>query len=435
MSSKIFRVFPNSPIPPFVERADGIYIYTKGGKKLLDTTAGSTSFSVLGWSHPVVLKAMEAKMLRFCHMDYKVWSDEDVELLAELILSRAEHGLNRVYFAGNSGAEACEAAMKMSYQVHYDQGKREKSWFISRTQSYHGATTDAMALGERPNLEFFSPLFPSNRAKIPQHHPLRMMREGETLDQYARRSAQELEDKILEIGPENVCAFVGETIMGGLIGDVPPAPNYWKYIREVCDRYDIHLILDEVYCGCGASGKIYCCDWDGVTPDFIFMGKTLAAGYAPVSVVVTSDAVENVIKEKQGRLQHTTTHQAYSLGVAAALAVQRIVHDDVMLEHIFETGKYWRSVLRDQLGSHPFFRDVRGRGLRFSLEYACPDQHNFGQILQHEMREKHSVLIDGKWHRVCFTPAFIIERSQVDRVLDQFISTFKRISVHWRGRL
>lgn len=421
----------NEDVPPFVDHAEGMYIYPQDGRKLLDVTAGSTSFAILGWSHPVVLGAMQEQLKRFTHMDYKVWSDPNVEDLASLLLSRAEHGLNKVYFAGNSGAEACEAAMKMSFQAHHDLGKKEKTWFISREQSYHGSTLDALAMGERPNLEFYRPLFPSNRAKVSQHHPLHMMRAGESLDEYAKRSAKELEDKIIEIGPEKVCAFVGETIMGGLVGDVPPAPNYWKYIREVCDRHDVHLILDEVYCGTGSSGKVYCCDWDGITPDFIFMGKTLAAGYAPISVVVTSDKIHDIIKKHQGRLQHTTTHQAYSLGVAAGLTVQKIIHDDSMLDHICEMGEYFRKVLRDELGNHPFYYDVRGRGLRFSIEYKCKNQHEFGLTLQETMEHEHNVLINGKWHRVCFTPAFIISREQADYVLDRFVKTFRKVAANW----
>ena len=143
--SKVFRVFPNDSIPPFVDRAEGHYIFTKDGRKILDTSGGGTSFAILGWNHPKVNAAIEKQIHKFGHMDYKQWFDENVEELADLLLSRAEHGLNRVYFAGNSGAEACEAAMKMSYQVNYDLGKPEKKWFISREQSYHGSTADALA--------------------------------------------------------------------------------------------------------------------------------------------------------------------------------------------------------------------------------------------------------------------------------------------------
>lgn len=425
-ASKVFRVFPNEPIPPIVDRAEGLYIYTKDGRKILDTSAGGTSYAVLGWNHPEVNAAIERQIKRFSHMDYKLWTDENVEELADLLLSRAEHGLDRVYFAGNSGAEACEAAMKMSYQVNYDLGKSKKKWFISREQSYHGSTADALVLGERPNLEFFRPSLSPYRARIPMHHPLYLKQEGESLDEYAKRSAQELENKILEIGPENVSGFVAETIMGGLVGDVPPAPNYWKYIRAVCDKFDVHLILDEVYCGTGSTGKIYCCDWDGITPDFIFIGKTLAAGYGSLSAVITSSSIENIIKYGQGRLQHTTTHQAHSLGVSAALAVQKIIHNDQFLQHVQDMGAYMRKTLSEELGEHPYFREVRGRGLRFSLEYQCEDNNVFAKKIEESMLEKHGILVNAKWHRVNFTPGLLIKKSEADKVLDALVNLFNR---------
>lgn len=428
MASKVFRVFPNDPTPDFVEKAEGCYVYTKKGEKILDTSAGGTSYAILGWNHPEINAAIEAQLKRFGHMDYKIWSDENTEQLAELLLSRAEHGLDRVYFAGNSGAEACEAAMKMSYQVHYDMGKKDKKWFISRKQSYHGSTSDALALGERPNLEFFRPMLSSYRAQIPMHHPLYLRQEDETLDEYAQRSAQELEDKILEIGPKNVSAFIGETIMGGLVGDVPPAPNYWKYIRKVCTKYDVHLILDEVYCGTGTSGKIYCCDWDGVRPDFIFIGKTLAAGYGALSAVITSSEIENIIKKYQGRLQHTTTHQAHSLSVAAALKVQDIIHQDSLLEHVNTLGCFMREALFNELGSTPFYKDIRGRGLRFSLEYEHEHKNEFGIVLAQRMLHKHKILINAKWHRVSLTPSLLFSKTQAEQVLEILVKEIKQLA-------
>ena len=426
--SKVFRVFPNDPIPPFVKYADGPYVYTVDGKKILDTSAGGTSYSILGWRHPLVEEAINKQVKLFGHIDYKLWSDENVEELANLLLTKAEHGLDRVYFAGNSGAEACEAAMKMSYQVHYDLGKKEKKWFISREQSYHGSTADALVLGERPNLEFFRPMLSPYRVRIPMHHPLYLQRPYETLDDYAKRSAKELEDQILLIGSEKVCGFVGETIMGGLVGDVPPAPNYWKYIREVCNKYDVHLILDEVYCGTGTTGKIYCCDWDQVKPDFIFKGKTLAAGYGALSAVITSSKIEDIIKNGQGRLQHTTTHQAHSISVAAALAVQKIIHNDDFLNNVETTGNYMRTTLTSELKDHENFRDVRGRGMRFSLEYKTNDNVQFSKRIGDTLLEKHNILINAKWHRICFTPSLLLTQEEVDRILETTVAEFRLLS-------
>lgn len=427
--SNVLRVFPNDPIPETVSHALGPYIYTKGGRRILDTSAGGTSYAILGWSHPKVLEAIQKQSQKFTHMDYKIWSDANVELLASLLVSKSNHGLDKVYFSGNSGAEACEAAMKMSYQVHYDQGYKNKKWFISRNQSYHGSTSDALALGERPNLEFFREMLSPFRARIPMHHPLYLKKEDETLDDYAKRSAYQLEEKILEIGPHNVSGFVGETIMGGLVGDVPPAPNYWKYIRDVCSRYGVHLILDEVYCGTGTSGKIYCCDWDNVRPDFIFIGKTLAAGYGVLSAVITDANVEEIIKKGQGRLQHTTTHQAHSLSVSAALSVQEIIHDDQFLEKVRSDGEYMRNTLEAELKSYGQFREVRGRGMRFSVEHSSSNNALFSASISENMLEKHSILVNSKWHRTCFTPSLLLDRKEIDFILDAYIREFKLTSL------
>ena len=425
LNSNVFRVFPNQQVPSFVNHAQGLYIYTQDGRKILDASGGGTSYAILGWGHPEVNAAIERQLRRFGHMDYKIWSDENTETLASLLVSRSRHGLDLVYFSGNSGAEACEAAMKISYQVHYDLGHREKQWFISREQSYHGSTSDALVLGERPNLEFYRPMLSPFRAHVPMHHPLYLKHQDESLDDYARRSAKQLEDKILEIGPHKVCGFVGETIMGGLVGDVPPAPNYWKYIREVCDKYDVHLILDEVYCGTGSTGKIYCCDYDEVRPDFILLGKTLAAGYGAISAVVTSRSIEEVIRRVQGRLQHTTTHQAHSLSVAAALAVQKIVHNDEFLGHVTQLGDYMRKTLTDELSNLPLYYDVRGRGMRFSFEYKVENPNEFGTELARRVLDKYNILLNAKWHRICFTPGLIMTRSQADEVLNACIIEIK----------
>ena len=215
--SKVIHTFPKADPLTYITRGEGMYLFTEDGCKLLDMNAGSVSYAVLGWSDERVRRAMKEQIDRICHIDYKVWGERNRDELAELLLSKAEHKLDRVYFAGSSGSEGCEAAMKLSYQVHYDNGKKTKQWFISRKQSYHGSTTDALAVSDRPNLEFFAPIFPTKRAKVSQHHPLREKRAGESDDDYAKRSAKELEDKILEIGPENVCAFIGETIMGAAV--------------------------------------------------------------------------------------------------------------------------------------------------------------------------------------------------------------------------
>src|SRR5262249_26981984 len=159
--------------------------------------------------------------------------------------------------------------------------------------------------------------------------------------------------------PANVAAFIGETIQGGLVGAVPPTPGYWKAIRAVCDAYDVHLILDEVWCGNGSSGRYLCCAWDDVTPDFLVMGKLLAAGYGPVSALLMRAEIADALERSpQGRVQHGSTYQSYTLGIAAALAAQRIVTGEGFTAGIADKGAYLTKRLSDSLADHGFFRNL-----------------------------------------------------------------------------
>lgn len=429
--SHVLLKFPNLKTPrPYVARAEGVHIYTEDGRCFLDGSSGWTSHAVVGYSNPEVLDAMREQMAKFTHMDYDLWRNRQHEELADLLLSQAPPGLDLVYFCGNSGSESTEAAMKLSFQTHFERGERRKHWVISRDQSYHGATLQAMSMSERDILEFYNPLFPEKRARVPQHNPSAMRHEGESMDAYARRSADDLEKKILELGAENVCCFLAETQLGSLIGDVPPAPHYWKYVRAICDRHNVHLILDEVYCGLGRSGKIYNCSWDDVTPDFVCLGKTLGAGYAPISAVVTKRAFLDSIAKGQGRVQHGHTHQGHALATAAALAVQRIVHRPETLRNVLSVSAHMTRRLTDSLGRHPLFKEIRGRGLAFSLEYRCQNQPAFGAAVQEEL-ERNNVLLTSKWHRIAFTPAYTIAPTEADRIVDVVIAAFTKIGDTW----
>ena len=424
--SSVFPVFPNLPIPDEVVRASGCYLETARGERLLDMTAGGSHYAIVGWDRPEVNQSISDQLSRYAHVDYKLWRDPRVEELASLLISRAPTGLDRVYFAGNSGAEACEAAMKMSYQLHCELGHESKTWFIGRDQSYHGSTSDALALGDRPNLAFFHPMLNPQRTRVPMHHYSKLAYQGESESDYAQRCADQLEAEILRIGPHRVAAFVGETMMGGLVGDVPPVGRYWSLIREVCDQYDVHLIMDEIYCGTGTSGTYFCCERDEVTPDFLLLGKTLAAGYGPIDAVITRSRFLDVISAGQGRLQHTTTFQAHSLSVVAALAVQRIVCESGFLHDVEELGQDLRAQIRARLGEQPAFKEVRGRGLRFSVEHTFKDQVDFGRELEQRMRHRHGVLVSAKWHRISITPPLVVSREEstqaVDQVCDEFVA-------------
>jgi adenosylmethionine-8-amino-7-oxononanoate aminotransferase len=425
----VLQTFLKQKKLPEVTSGKGNYLNI-GKYRYLDLTGGLTGHAILGWTNPVVERGIIKQLKKISHLDYKNYFSKLREDLAK-ILSSKKFGLEKIFFVGSSGAEACEASMKLSYQFFYDQGKGSKKYFISRKQSYHGCTTDALSVGERPNLSFYKPFFSNYRKKISEHNIYRYKKKNETEVEYSKRSAYELEKQILKIGANNVCAFIGETTLGGLIGDVPPAKNYWKYIRKICDKYNVHLILDEVWCGTGTSGKYHNFEWDNIKPDFVFLSKTLAAGYGALSAVLVSNRVVDGLNKFSNQIQYSNTHQGHLLSIAAALEVQKIIKNKNFLQDVFEKGKYLRENLISELKDHDFFYNVRGRGLRNSFEYNCDNKNVFGVTLAEVLKEKHKILVSGKWHRICLSPSLKIKKNEIDFFVDKFVKEYKLLSNKW----
>ena len=428
----VFYTFLNSKPSETIVNSSGMYLQNQDGINYLDFSSGSTHNSILGFNHPFVVNRVIEQLQKVSNIDYKGWIDHNRVKLASLIVSQAPNGLNRVFYTGQSGSEACEAALQLSYQVHCESGKPEKKYFISRKESYHGSTINAMACGDRHHLAHMKALYPNNHIKINAHDPVHGPYLNETQDQYLERCINELEEAINSVGGARVSAFIGEPIMGGLQGDIPPHPNYWKRVSEVCKKNDIHLILDEIYTGTGISGKYFCSSWDvGVKPDFILIGKTLGAGYAPLSVVVTSSAFEEVIKAGSGRVSYSSTHQGHSLSTAAALAVQEYIVTNNLAKHSNLLGNIMMDAIKVELASNPFFIGVHGRGLRFSLEYSTNDNLAFGNELRTRLKEEHKIIIDAKWHRVGFRPAMICTTEIAIDAVHTIASVFRKVSKNY----
>lgn len=429
----VFYTFPNEKPTDSIVEGQGVYLYTSSGKKYLDFTSGSTHNCILGFNNQLVLERVASQLSKISNIDYKSWLDVNRTELSKLIVAQAPNGLNKVFFSGQSGSEACEAALQLSFQSHFERGLKDKVYFISMMESYHGSTINAMACGDRTHLKYMEKLWPANHIKVPSHDPIHGVRENEAQDSYLERSLSEFQDAIDRIGAHKVSAFIGEPIMGGLQGDIPPHPDYWRRISEICKSNDIHLILDEVYTGTGISGKYFCCAWDhGVTPDFILLGKTLGAGYAPLSVVVTSDKIEESIRQGAGRVSYSSTHQGHTLCTAAALAAQEFILQNDLISHADFLGDHMRNVLRVELGESDFFVSVHGRGLRFSLEYASTDNARLGEEIRHRLREDYQILVDSKWHRIGFRPAMICAKELADETLEIVIDTFKKVTSRYQ---
>jgi adenosylmethionine-8-amino-7-oxononanoate aminotransferase len=352
--------------PARAVRGDGVYIVDADGNRYLDACGGA-AVSCLGHSHPAVVEAIREQVgtLPYAHTSF--FTTEGMEQLADLLVEAAP-GMGKVLLV-SGGSETIEAALKLSRQYFVEVGQPDRHLFIARRQSYHGNTLGALAVGGNQwrRANFSALMVPGNH--IAPCYDYRERGPEETVEEYGQRSANELEEKILELGPANVAAFVAETVVGATAGAVPAVPGYFKRVREICDRYGVLLILDEVMCGTGRTGTMMAYEQEGIVPDIVTMAKGLAAGYQPVGALLCADAITDAIRAGSGFFQHGHTFMGHATAVAASLATIRTIHGDNLLANVRARGQSLVKQLGEKLAPHPNVGDVRGRGLFIGIEF------------------------------------------------------------------
>lgn len=351
-----------------VVRGEGSYLYDSNDNKYLDACGGAAVAS-LGHSHPKILKAIKAQLDSFSFAHTGFFTNEPAEQLALKLQQHAPKGFanSRTMFLG-SGSEAMEAAIKLARQFHLENGEASRTKLISRQFAYHGNTLAALAVGGHPERRKpFLPLLLSV-GHIPACYPYREQQDSESEQQYGIRAANYLEDEILRLGAETVAAFTVEPVSGATLGSVVAAKGYFKRIREICDQYGVLLIADEVMCGMGRTGTMFAIEQEGITPDIITMAKGLAAGYQPLSAVMASDKVVDVILSGSGKLWNGHTYMSHAVACAGALAVLNVIEDENLIENVNVQGEKLAKALKQQFSDRDYVGDIRGRGLFWSLE-------------------------------------------------------------------
>jgi adenosylmethionine-8-amino-7-oxononanoate aminotransferase len=351
---------------PVAAGGEGVYLIDAQGKRYIDASGGA-AVSCVGHQHPDVLAAMRAQLDRLAYAHTSFFTSEAAEALGDELAAHAPGGMSHVYLV-SGGSEAVEAALKMARQYFVERGEPGRRHFIARRQSYHGNTLGALAVGGNAwRRREFAPIL------IETHHidpcyEYRYRQPQETLDAYGRRAADELERKILELGRDSVIAFIAEPVVGATLGAVPAAPEYFRRIREICDRYGVLLILDEVMCGMGRTGSLHACEQENVAPDLMTVAKGLGGGYAPIGAVYVGRHIHDAFSGGSGLFQHGHTYVGHPLSCAAALAVQRLIRRENLLENVRARGRQLDQALRERLGGHPHVGDIRGRGLFMGIE-------------------------------------------------------------------
>jgi adenosylmethionine-8-amino-7-oxononanoate aminotransferase len=362
---QVFHRNPKHKYPVAVG-GDGPYVIDRDGRRYLDACSGA-AVSCLGHSDREVIEAIKAQLdqLPFAHTSF--FTNQPMEDLACELVENAPTGIERVYFC-SGGSEAVEAALKLARQYFVEIGQPQRAHVIARRQSYHGNTLGALAAGG--NLwrrKQFEPLL-VEVSHVSPCYSYRGKQEGESDAAYGQRLVRELEQEVLRLGPEKVIGFIAETVGGATLGCVTPVPGYFQGVRELCDKYGMLLILDEVMCGMGRCGTRYACEQESVVPDLICIGKGLGAGYQPIGALLSSARIYGAVVKGSGFFQHGHTYSGHATACAGALAVQRAVKNRGLLVKVRERGAGLEARLRACFGLHPHVGEIRGRGLFWALE-------------------------------------------------------------------
>ncbi|HLJ72200.1 MAG TPA: aspartate aminotransferase family protein [Roseiarcus sp.] len=420
---------------PIAARGEGVRLYDTRGREYLDACGGA-AVSCLGHSHPAPIAAIkeQAETLAYAHSAF--FTSEPAERLAAELLKRAPKSFAKGRaMVLNSGSEANEAALKLARQYHLEQGQSSRGKFIARESAYHGATIGALSAGgHRARRATYAPML-IDVGRIPACYAYRGRKEGESEEAYGQRVADALEREILRIGPENVAAFIAEPVSGATLGAVPPVKDYFRRIREICDKYGALLIADEVMCGAGRTGTFLALEQEGVAADIVVIAKGLGAGLQPIAAILASERVVKAIENGSGALAHGQTYMAHPMVCAAALAVLETIERDKLLDNVRARGEQLGALLGARLGRRPHVGDIRGRGLFRGVEFVrdresktpFPTQAKLAQRLKASAMARGLMVypasgcVDGiSGDHVLLAPPYIVEPSDVELIVERF---------------
>ena len=359
------RAFDNAD-PMIIVKGDGMRVTDANGKEYLDAVSGGLWTVNVGYGRERIAKAVHDQLVA---MPYYAGTAGNIPAaeFAECLLQKMP-GMGRVYFS-NSGSEANEKAYKIVRQIAHKKNDGKKHKIIYRERDYHGTTITALSsTGQYERKNQYGPFTPGF---VEMPHCLEYRSQFGDVPDYGVRAARELERVILEEGPDTVGGVVLEPITAGG-GVITPPEGYWETIQAICKRYDVLLIIDEVVCGLGRTGKWFGYQHYGVQPDIVTMAKGVASGYAAISCTVTTEEIFDLFRDdptdRMGYFRDVSTFGGCTGGPAAALENMRIIEEEGLLENATTVGEYLMDRLVGLMDKHTMIGDVRGKGLFCGLE-------------------------------------------------------------------
>ncbi len=410
-----------------IERGEGVYIYDQNGKRYLDASGGSNASVPIGHGVQEVIDAMVAQAKRISFVPMHYFLSEPVQRFAEAVITITPPGLNKVWFL-SGGSEATENAIKLARQYHVERGEGSRYKVISRWQSFHGNTLGALAVsGHTYRRSKYIPMLKD----FPHIPPVNCYRcwFGKQYPQCALECAHFLEATIRQEGPETVAAFIAEPIVGATTGATVPPDEYFPIIRDICNRYGVLLIADEVQTGFGRTGKYFCLDHWKVIPDILTAAKGMSGGYTPLGAVIASDKVIEPFIKNHTNFIGGHTYSGNPLSAAVGMAVLKVIKEQKLVENSAVQGQYLLESLRDRLASYRSVGEVRGKGLMVGVEFVknrttkepYPAQAKFAARVTDEAAQRGAVIYPGTGtadgilgDHILLTPPYIITRAQID---------------------
>jgi putrescine aminotransferase len=403
-----------------LSRGEGVYVWDSEGSKLLDAFAGLWCVNI-GYGRKELGEVASKQMTELAYYNsfFSCTTEPTVRLAAKLA-ELTPGDLNHVFFS-NSGSEANDTILRMVRHFWAVQGQPKKNVFIGRHNGYHGSTVAGASLGGMKGMHAMGGLPIPDIVHINQPY---WFGEGGELSQeeFGLQRARELEEKILELGPDRVAAFIGEPIQGAAGVFVPPM-NYWPEIERICRKYDVLLVADEVICGFGRTGHWFASEYFGIQPDIMTLAKGITSGYIPLGAVMFNDRISKVLMEKGGELAHGYTYSGHPVCTAVALENIRILEDEKIIENIRDnTGPYLAKRWKE-LGEHPLVGEARLVGMVGALELVprkpsreyFPDRGAVGQMCR-DFALANGLILRATNDAMLLSPPLIITREQIDEM-------------------
>ncbi|MCC6640646.1 MAG: aminotransferase class III-fold pyridoxal phosphate-dependent enzyme [Deltaproteobacteria bacterium] len=401
-------------------RGEGVWLWDSDGNRILDGLAGLWCVALGYGRHELAAVAeRQLRTLSYYSSFLDTTTPATIEL-AQKIAERTPPGLDQIFF-GNSGSESIDTIVRMVRHFWNLEGRPEKKILLSREYAYHGSTLAGASLGGMAGMHAMSGLLPDVSHVMPPY--AYKYGRGMTQDEFGRRAADALEERILSLGPERVAAFFAEPVQGGG-GVLVPPPSYWPRVQEICRRHDVLLVADEVICGFGRTGEWFGCQTFDIAPDFMNIAKAVTSGYVPLSAAIVGERVARTLRDKGGRLAHGYTYSGHPLACAVGIENLRLMAAEGLVERVRDdVGPHLQRCLQEALGDHPLVGEVRGVGLMAAVELVRDraKAELFDPPGEVGLRALDHCFDAGVTCRVvrdalCFAPALVITRAEIEEL-------------------